>query len=104
MATNHLREIAAQGQSIWLDNISRQLLDGGTLKRLIEEDSVTGVTSNPTIFEKAIGHSDRYDDGLREAVEKGLGPRETFFQLAFRDIRDGADLLHHVWEQTGGQD
>src|SRR3954471_8318588 len=101
---NPLREIAAQGQSIWLDNISRQLLDGGTLKQMIDEDAVTGVTSNPTIFEKAIGHSERYDDGLEEAVGKGLGPRDTFFQLAFRDIRDGAELLRPVWERTGGQD
>jgi transaldolase / glucose-6-phosphate isomerase len=104
MAENHLREIAAQGQSIWLDNISRQLLDSGTLERMIKEDAVTGVTSNPTIFEKAIGKSDLYDDGLQEAVSKGLGPRDIFFQLAFRDIRDGADLLRGVWEQTEGLD
>src|SRR4051794_5610474 len=104
MAENHLREIAAQGQSIWLDNISRQLLDGGTLKQMIDEDAVTGVTSNPTIFEKAIGHSDRYDDALQEVVEQGLSPRDIFFQLAFRDIRDGAELLRPIWERTGGQD
>ncbi len=101
---NHLSEIAAQGQSIWLDNISRQLIDSGELKRLIDEDSLTGVTSNPTIFEKAIGHSELYDDGLKEAVDQGLSPRDTFFHLAIRDIRDGADLLRPVWERTGGQD
>src|SRR4051812_37681465 len=101
---NHLREIEALGQSIWLDNISRQLLDGGTLKRLVEDDGISGVTSNPTIFEKAIGGSDRYDEALKEAANAGLDARDTFFQLAFADIRDGADLLRPIFEQTEGQD
>src|SRR4051812_20086142 len=101
---NHLREIEAAGQSIWLDNISRQLLDGGTLKRLIEDDGISGVTSNPSIFEKAMGHSDRYDDALRAAAEEGLDAREIFFRLAIQDIRDGADLLRATWERTGGAD
>src|SRR5215212_2752179 len=61
---NHLREIADLGQAVWLDNISRQLVEDGGLERLIAEDGLTGVTSNPTIFEKAIGGSDRYDDAL----------------------------------------
>src|SRR4051794_263509 len=104
MAVNHLREIEALGQSVWLDNISRQLLDGGTLRQLIEDDGITGVTSNPTIFEKAIGGSDRYDDALRQCAEEGLDARDTFFRLAFVDIRDGADLLRPVFEQTEGQD
>src|SRR4051812_9957805 len=101
---NHLREIEAAGQSIWLDNISRQLLDGGTLKRLIEDDGISGVTSNPSIFEKAMGHSDTYDDALRAAAEEGLDARDIFFRLAIADIRDGADLLRPTWERTGGAD
>jgi transaldolase len=63
--SNRLREIEALGQSIWLDNISRQLLEDGIMARLVEEDGISGVTSNPTIFEKAMGHSDRYDDAFR---------------------------------------
>ena len=68
--SNPLREIEALGQSIWIDNISRQLLDDGIMRRLIEEDGISGVTSNPTIFEKAMGHSDRYDDAFRETLDE----------------------------------
>src|SRR3954447_3906887 len=79
MATNHLREIAALGQAVWLDNISRDLIEDGGLERLITEDALTGVTSNPTIFEKAIGGSDRYTEALQEAAERGLDARDIFF-------------------------
>jgi transaldolase len=102
--TNHLREIEALGQSIWLDNISRALIEDGVLQRLIEEDGLSGVTSNPTIFEKAMGHSDRYDGEFRAAVEDGLDARGIFFRLAIQDIRDGAALLRPVWEATEGLD
>src|SRR3954449_7833815 len=101
---NHLREIQAEGQAVWLDNISRALLEDGELERLINEDGISGVTSNPTIFEKAIAGTDRYADGLEEAARKGLNPRDTFFELGFRDIREGADLLREVFERTEGQD
>jgi transaldolase len=104
MATNHLREIEAQGQAVWLDNISRALLEDGELERLIREDGISGVTSNPTIFEKAIAGSDRYDDALTEAASRGLDARDTFFEIGFRDIRDGADLLREIFDSTGGQD
>src|SRR5215210_5571441 len=104
MAHNHLHDIEAEGQAVWLDNISRDLLDEGELERLIREDGITGVTSNPTIFEKAIGGSERYDDGLSEAAERGLDARETFFELGFRDIREGADLLRGVFDETKGKD
>ena len=102
--TNHLHEIEAQGQSIWLDNISRQLIESGTLERLITDDGISGVTSNPSIFEKAMGHSDKYDDALRAAAEDGLDARNIFFRLAIQDIRDGADLLRATWERAGGAD
>jgi transaldolase len=102
--TNHLHEIEALGQSIWLDNISRQLIDSGSLERLIADDGISGVTSNPSIFEKAMGHSDKYDDALRAAAADGLDAREIFFRLAIQDIRDGADLLHESWERAGGAD
>src|SRR5690242_9240201 len=104
MATNHLREIEALGQSIWLDNISRELLDDGKLRSLVEDDGITGVTSNPTIFEKAMGQGDRYDEGLERAAAEGLDARDAFFRLAIQDIRDGADLLRPVWERTEGLD
>src|SRR5918912_3434070 len=102
MATNHLREITEQGQAVWLDNISRALIEDGDLERLIHEDGVSGVTSNPTIFEKAIAGTDRYADSLAEAARRGLDARETFFELGFRDIRDGADLLRDVFDRTEG--
>jgi transaldolase len=102
--SNRLREIAALGQSIWIDNISRELLDEGTMRRLIEEDGISGVTSNPTIFEKAMGHSDRYDDAFRETLDETREPQEIFEQLAYRDIRDAADLLRETFEKTQGAD
>jgi transaldolase len=102
--TNHLHEIEALGQSIWLDNISRQLIESGTLERLIVDDGISGVTSNPSIFEKAMGHSDIYDDALRAAAEEGLDARDIFVRLAIADIRDGADVLRPTWDRTGGAD
>jgi transaldolase len=104
MASNHLHEIEAEGQAVWLDNISRALIEDGDLERLVKEDGVSGVTSNPTIFDKAFGSSDRYDDALREQAEKGLNPREIFFELGFRDIRDGCDILRPVFDKTEGKD
>src|SRR5919107_6056877 len=104
MATNHLREIEAEGQAVWLDNISRALIEDGELERLITEDGVSGVTSNPTIFEKAIAGTDRYAEALEECARRGLNARDTFFDLGFRDIRDGADMLREVFDRTEGQD
>jgi transaldolase len=101
---NRLRDIEALGQSIWLDNLSRQLLDDGELSELIERDGLSGITSNPTIFEKSIGHSDRYDDMVRALARELDEPQEIFEQLAYRDIRDAADLLRPTFERTEGQD
>jgi transaldolase len=101
---NRLREIEALGQAIWIDNLNRELLDEGTLSRLIEEDGISGVTSNPTIFEKGMGHSDRYDDAFREAARETDGTQEIFERLAYGDVRDAADLLRPIFEETKGQD
>src|SRR5690348_1490212 len=101
---NPLLAIRALGQSIWLDNISRELLDSGTLARLIADDGISGVTSNPTIFEKAIGHSELYDRALTAAAHDRLDAREIFFQLAYADIRDGAALLKGAYDEADGQD
>jgi transaldolase len=102
--TNRLRDIEALGQAVWIDNINRQLLDDGVLRRLVEEDGISGVTSNPTIFEKAMGHSDRYDEAFKRVLGETQDPREVFFRLAYDDIRDAADVLHGVFEATDGQD
>src|SRR5436190_8473349 len=102
--SNRLHEIEALGQSIWIDNISRQLLDEGTMRQLVDEDGISGVTSNPTIFEKAMGHSDRYDDAFREVIDETRDPQRIFELLAYHDIRDAADLLRPTFDRTEGQD
>jgi transaldolase len=102
--SNKLREIEALGQSIWIDNISRQLLEDGIMARLVEEDGISGVTSNPTIFEKAMAHSDRYDDAFREVIDETQDAQEIFERLAYRDIQEAADLLRPVFDRTNGQD
>jgi transaldolase len=101
---NRLREIEALGQAIWIDNLNRELLQEGTLARLIEEDGISGVTSNPTIFEKGVGHSDRYDDAVRDAGRETDDTQAIFERLAYADVRDAADLLRPVFEETEGQD
>ena len=102
--SNRLREIEALGQSIWLDNLTRDLLDSGELRRLIEEDGLSGVTSNPSIFGKGMGESDAYDLSFREVASETSDLQEVFEKLALRDVRDGADLLRPTFERTGGQD
>ena len=104
MATNHLHEIQALGQSVWLDNISRGLIEDGDLARLVE-DGVSGVTSNPTIFDKAMRDTDRYDAAFAEAISAGLDdPREVFFRVGGADIQDACDILAPVYERTAGKD
>jgi transaldolase len=102
--SNKLREIEALGQSIWIDNLNRQLLDDGTLRSLIEDDGISGVTSNPTIFEKGIGQSDRYDDAFREVAADIDDHREVFERLAYRDVWEACELLRPVFEETEGGD
>ena len=92
------------GQSIWLDNITRGLLDGGTLKRYIDDLSVTGLTSNPTIFDHAITHSKSYDSEIRRLVGTGLSGEALFFELAIQDLTRAADLFSPIHERTAGVD
>src|SRR5436309_8597770 len=100
---NRLEQLHAAGVSIWLDTLSRELLDTGAFGRLIADCAVTGATSNPTIFAKAITGSDRYDDQLRAAVTSDLqDPQELFFQLALDDVRGAADLLLPAYEASKG--
>jgi transaldolase len=92
------------GQSLWLDNITRDMLGDGTLARYIDELSVTGLTSNPTIFDKAITGGDAYDEQITELTEQNIEPEEIFFALALQDLRGAADLFRSVHEATGGED
>ena len=103
--TNHLRELHEAGQSIWLDFLRRDLITGGGLARLISDDGVTGVTSNPTIFAKAISGSSDYDDAIDRIAGRGTAsPLDVFYELALTDIRMAADLFAPVYEQTAGAD
>jgi transaldolase/glucose-6-phosphate isomerase len=102
-ASSPLTALAALGQSVWLDYIKRDLILGGGLQRLVEE-GVTGVTSNPSIFEKAIAGGGEYDDLLRPLAAQGLDPKAIYERLAVRDIGDAADVLRSVFEQTAGRD
>jgi transaldolase len=92
------------GQSIWLDNITRGLLTSGTLARYVKEFSVTGLTSNPTIFDQAIGKSEDYDAGIREKTAAGRTGEALFFDLAIEDLRQAADLFRPAHEATNGVD
>ncbi len=92
------------GQSLWLDNITRTMLADGTLRGYIEELSVTGLTSNPTIFDKAISGGEAYDQHIIELSQNGHEPEEVFFELAIADLRDATDLFRGVHERTAGLD
>jgi transaldolase len=100
-ATQQLHNL---GQSLWLDNITRDLLDKGTLRKYIEELSVTGLTSNPTIFDHAIKNSGAYDAAIREGLRKGSMAEQVFFNLALEDITRAADLFKPIYERTNGTD
>ena len=92
------------GQSLWLDNITRDLLDNGTLKYYIDELSVTGLTSNPTIFDQAIKHSTAYDQAIRQKLKEGKAGEELFFELALEDLTRAADLFRPIYDRTNGVD
>jgi transaldolase len=100
-ATQQLHNL---GQSLWLDNITRDLLNSGTLKRYIDELSVTGLTSNPTIFDQAIKNSTAYDAAIREKLVKGKSGEALFFDLALDDLTRAADLFQPIYDQTCGVD
>jgi transaldolase len=93
-----------QGQSLWLDNITRDLLETGTLGRYIDELSVTGLTSNPTIFDHAIKNSSAYDAAIRKKVKEGKSGEDLFFELALEDLTRAADLFRPIWDSTRGVD
>src|SRR5262244_3814525 len=92
------------GQSLWLDNITRNLLRAGVLRHYIDELSVTGLTSNPTIFDHAIKNSSDYDSAIRSKLAEGKSGETLFFELAIEDLAQAADLFRPIWDRTNGVD
>jgi transaldolase len=104
MSKSRLHQLSELGQSVWIDFLSRQMLQSGKLERMMEEDAVVGVTSNPTIFQKAISEGDLYDEQIRALLDELDDPKEIFWQLAEKDVGDACDLLRSVWDAGKGQD
>ena len=104
MTTNPLRDLERCGQSVWLDSISRELLRSGKFARLIEQDGVTGVTANPSIFEKAIVGTHDYDRSVRDLARRGYSPIQIYEQLAVEDVGQAADLLRPAYDGCAGCD
>jgi transaldolase len=104
MATSRLHQLSDLGQSVWIDFLSRDMLHSGELARMMKDDAVVGVTSNPTIFQKAISAGDAYDEQLRRELEEERDAKELFLRLAVSDVSAACDLLRAVWDGGGGQD
>jgi transaldolase len=101
---SRLNELSARGVSVWIDSLSREMLETGELARLNREDTVVGVTSNPTIFQKAMAEGSWYDERLKQVLREEDDPKEIFLKLAVEDIRDACDLLAPEFERTAGID
>jgi transaldolase len=104
MPESRLHELSEHGQSVWVDSLSREWLETGELARMMDEDAVVGVTSNPTIFQKALAEGDWYDQQLREVLAEEDEDKEVFYRLAVRDIQAACDLLRPVWDGGSGRD
>jgi transaldolase len=104
MAKSRLHGLAELGQSVWIDSLSRGWLKSGDLARWMDEDALTGVTSNPTIFQKAMSEGDWYDDQLREVLKEENDLKEIFLQLAITDIEEACDLFRSAWDKGDGKD
>jgi transaldolase/glucose-6-phosphate isomerase len=103
--TNHLTELGDAGQAVWLDYLHRKILEDGELARLIEQDGVKGLTSNPSIFEKAIGDGDAYDERVQDELKRGdARPESLFERIAIADIQAAADIFRPTFERLGGKD
>ena len=103
---NPLKKLHQHGQSVWYDNIDRAMLTGGALQRMVDEEGVRGVTSNPSIFQAAISGSSDYDQSIASMLKENptLSPRSLFFELAIEDIRAAADVLRPIYDESGGVD
>ncbi|MBW4557441.1 MAG: transaldolase [Trichormus sp. ATA11-4-KO1] len=104
MATNHLLEIKQHGQSIWMDNLTRDMIQSGELKNLVENQGISGITSNPAIFEQAIADNAMYDADIKAGIRAGLPTYKIYESLVFADIRNACDILHPVYEASNRQD
>jgi transaldolase len=104
VAKSRLHELAEHGQSVWIDNLARAALEEGKLAEMMAKDAVTGVTSNPTIFQKAIAAGGAYDEQLLEVAKTESDPKEIFLQLSAQDIAEACELLEPVWKKTDGLD
>src|SRR5258708_1642692 len=100
MADSNLHKLSKRGQSVWIDSLSRTMLESGELKRLMKEDAVVGVTTNPTIFQKAISSGEAYDAQITELLEAETDPKEIFLQLSARDVEAALDLFAKVHEEN----
>jgi transaldolase len=103
MSKSRLHELSDLGQSVWIDSLSREMMDSGELDRLIDEDAVVGVTTNPSIFQKALD-SDSYDEEMREVMDRQTDDKEVFFELAVSDVKRACDILRPVWDSGSGRD
>jgi transaldolase len=104
MANSPLHQVSQLGQSVWIDSLSRGWLKTGELTRMMDEDAVVGVTSNPTIFQKAMSEGEWYDDQLREVIKQEDDAKEIFLQVAMTDIEEACDLFRPVWDGGKGKD
>ena len=104
MSKSRLHELSEHGQSVWIDSLSREMIESGELERLIDEDAVVGVTSNPTIFQKAFDSGDSYDEQLRREMEEEDDDREVFFRVAVTDVQNACDILRPTWDAGNGRD
>jgi transaldolase len=104
MSESRLHQLSELGQSVWIDFLSREMLQTGELERMMRDDAVVGITSNPTIFQKAISQGDLYDEQIRASLDELDDPKEIFWRLAEKDVGDACDLLRPVWDATRGRD
>src|SRR3954465_302246 len=103
MSKSRLHQLSELGQSVWVDTLSRDMIESGELERLIEEDAVVGVTTNPSIFQKALD-SDTYDEQMREVMDDQEDDKEAFFARAVTDVQRACDILRPVWDEGNGRD
>ena len=104
MSKSRLHQLSELGQSVWIDSLSREMIESGELERLIEGDAVVGVTTNPSIFQKALASGDSYDEQMREVMDEQQEDREVFFELAATDVRNACDVLRPIWDEGNGRD
>jgi transaldolase len=103
MSETPLEQLSELGQSVWIDSLSREMIESGELERLVKEDAVVGVTTNPSIFQKALD-SDSYDEEMREVMDEETDDKEVFFKLAVTDVKNACDVLRPVWDEGNGRD